>query len=1530
MAAQRLAKVHCTIQHQRKDTVGKRLEHHIVPIHVCHAGLHLPTAKPSPRSAQAGATLNNSRVAVGAQLIATHSAGPVIWQDGPARQTEVLLGPPSSPLHRQLADRVLTQPNSSPAHGSELPDISATRQPSAHLPLRTPQQQHLPPSPPSSSSSASPSPPSPSEAALGSRRHVRSRTLPAAFPPSAAQPPHATTSPRRHDALLSKVTEATNWYELRAVLLTNAAGPRGGFGGGFGGASASTDPKLLLAVLRRLATIARYDMLPPEAADFSAFLGRWLLQHTTGCLPLMGPGELSLCLHSLAKLCHGMPAPPSAWAAAWFAAAQPYLLQRVFQPKDIALSLWALSRMQLRLPPAAVQLLLAAAEPLLGRFNGQDVAMIALALSVLQTRYDNAMTSSPPLSYSHAVPTSPRLPSLMPSATWRQRFLARCMEVLPGCGSQALANMLHGVVRSGLRPPEGLVYGICTALYDKLPECTPQALANVLSALEEQQFVPDAAWLERFWLESGDRMEGHGLNWGPDFRSPGDRCADGVDDGGSSSGGCGCGGGNGRGGGAWQGRRGWCNLDDLTHLGSAAAQLALVPPRWWVVRLYSAMELRVGRARPRQLAQMLQAVAQLSRLTSTAAAAAGLGAAAPAGAGGTAAEGSDREHGGSSGFPRVSSDVAISETARTCEHDPDGRSTRLPDSGAPSVPAPWSAHSPAAAGMPPPGPPRSLITAWHRAAAAALPGFNAIDAAHSLWALATLRERPPQPWLQGLVVQCRGGLGSLPPAELALLLWSLAALRFRPTWSWLADALAASMPALHGMSGQDFAMLTAAAAALGARPSGAWSTATLAALRPRLGSLQTRALANTARALYRLRVQPEPEWLEALAGELVRRWQRLAAQAAGGSRGDGDGGRGELRSAVLLLWVMSKWLGPQRERMRRPGGVGGQRLLRLRRRLRGSTLQAAAGTGAAAPDAAPDAVVSSLGRRRRAVRPGNLVASFGGDVQAAAAFRRRIADMLLGPAMDASQPYLAAGAASALDAILMAAVMTSAHHSARQAAASRPQWVAALLAATAPQLGGLSPHGLQLLLSGLHAVQVEVDAGWAAACARAVTAHVSGPLPAASKVALLQRLCSLEPTSAENAMGRMGGVSRAAAGAARRRELPAQVPLQEESGGGKLPSCMPHGAREGSAVGRGQRRGSWRGCRVLEQQQRRRRQRLWGPVVAAGLWSMCRASDASGPLLKLHLELLKAKVRLKRLLLASAAAGGAGAGAAPTGRRLAAAAAASVADTAAAALGPAAGAAALDVRALTAAASKVRNTVMHAALRRGPSQWQQQPQQRRRGRGILGRMPHIPRAQRVWIWGRARRSTATMLAESSPVLVAKLVVLTSEFWTAGDHQTWPPAAAAAAAPMMPPVAFAGGDGVGAKDTATHVATSGLPVLTELSCRHKSLLWLAGATSSCWRFMLRCHRAQVARAWRRILQRLAAEGPLGHAVGQEVEARLPQQLAAVKRRCHRRANVDAGSTGELDEEGSSGKQGWQGTRGEAAVGSMGLDAEMAAA
>ncbi|KAG2440533.1 hypothetical protein HYH02_010411 [Chlamydomonas schloesseri] len=1376
-------------------------------------------------------------------------------------------------------------------------------------------------------------------------------------------------------ALQAKIDAATNWYELRAVL-ASSGGSSSRQHQAAGSLPSPAAAATVLAVLRRLVAVTRYDMRPAECAALGAFLERWLLETALLALPAMRAGDQAAALHAVAKLARALPSPPPAWVAGWFAAAAPHLRAAAFRPKDLSLSLWALSRLQGVRPPAGgLQLLLAAAEPHLHRFNAQDLSLVALALAALTGRSDSSNGSGGSSggggsSSSHGSSAGSgggsgngngggavaELEQLLPSCEWRQLYLARVSELVrqeaagsslgggssssgngsssssssssgagwargggrgSECGPQALCNLLHGLVRSGLlsAPPEvgggpasraagpspaaaaaaaapdwldadtddfgllaltsaaaagglggtqpaaaaataaplpsatlaaavdtrWLLEDLCTALYRQLPQCTPQGLTNVLSALAAAGHVPEEGWVERFLTESAARMDtGHGS--GGSSSSSGEV----VDVSGSSAS---------SGGGVDGGGSRWCNADDLAHLAAAAAQLRLAPPRWWTSRLYGAMERRLmygvggaggGACSARQLSQMLHGAAQLQRsYTHSLPDGACLGVAT------------------SSVSSSTSTTTTIYDAATASSSD----QQRLPAAAAdPALAAALSAT----AVRPPP----SLLAAWHRAAAAALPNFNAVDAAHALWALAALGERPPQDWLQRLLVGVRGTLAAAPPCELAVLLWSLAELRFRPTWSWIADCVEASGPGLARMEGQDYAMLLSGLVRLGGRPTPEWSVRLLAALAPRLRRLQLRALSQCVWALYRLRVQPPPELLSQLGDELRLRWLRQAAgtadaeaaEAQADTAGGAEEQREQLRHSAMLLWVVSTWLGAHGRRRRLAatgsrcgvqasvlGARAGAPRLRLRRAVNGSGAPASpdavvaaappSAVAASAPGASSSAPACRLSsrmlRRRRAARPGNLVSSLGGDAAAAAALRRSVAAQLLPAALAATEPLLAARRATAQDAALLAAVVRRMPVQVRGAAAeAAPAWPRALLEAAAPLLPSMTIGGLLQTLAAARVLMRSsrrsggeqpgsglVDGRWVAAAEHAVAAHLtsaSPPLPCAARVTLLHRLAALSGSVT------LGPVNAAAPCTS------TSTAGTSSSGRGRGSASTSAGADAGPAQGGG-------GSRLLLD------------AVAA----MRRASSIAEPLVALQATLLRSRVRLRKLRAALQAAH-----AAATARR-----ARGPPPAAAAALAAAAREVAAGVELAAAAAAGSRSACRPAAL--AAARWRvhgavSAAARALDRRGSLGDeedgdeeevveatghhrkprqpLPPLSAEQRRWIQARAQRQVAAqLLTAAPPEAVAQLVALAAA-----------PLAAEAGRSPVPAIPDERGEEAG-----------------------RCLLWLAAACGARWRHMQPQHRALAARAWRAALAALEARSsPLAQPLAMALPSAVP--------------------------------------------------------
>ncbi|KAI8473276.1 MAG: hypothetical protein J3K34DRAFT_519119 [Monoraphidium minutum] len=167
--------------------------------------------------------------------------------------------------------------------------------------------------------------------------------------------------------------------------------------------------------------------------------------------------------------------------------------------------------------------------------------------------------------------------------------------------------------------------------------------------------------------------------------------------------------------------------------------------------------------------------------------------------------------------------------------------------------------------------------------------------ANALWAVAVMRARPPEAWLEGACGAAAAALEELERAD-----------------SGLADA-GGEPPGppprcvRRALSRQQAVQLLWALAELGHRPPAPLITALLGRLRPRLAGLSASELTNVAWALARLRFRPERGWLRdyfeatraALAPQPPGGGAGSAGAAAGGDNGSGggdEGGGGEERS----------------------------------------------------------------------------------------------------------------------------------------------------------------------------------------------------------------------------------------------------------------------------------------------------------------------------------------------------------------------------------------------------------------------------------------------------------------------------------------------------------------------------------------------------------------------------------------------------------------------------------------------------------
>lgn len=722
-------------------------------------------------------------------------------------------------------------------------------------------------------------------------------------------------------------------------------------------------------------------------------------------------------------------------------------------------------------------------------------------------------------------------------------------------------------------------------------------------------------------------------------------------------------------------------------------------------------------------------------------------------------------------------------------------------------------------------------------------------------------------------------------------------------------------------------MLLSGLVRLGGRPTPEWSARLMAALAPRLRRLRLRSLSQCVWALYRLRVQPPPEVLTQLAAELRRRWLQQAAAAsasasasasAATSAAAGEEQREQLRHSVMLLWVISIWLGSEGRKHRPavaaalaaggrngagrgPGGrLTGAPRLRLRRPVNGNTGAAglssveprspdvaikqqphsavAAGPQTHRPPAPACRLSSRMLRRRRAARPGHLAAALGGDAAAAAALRRSLASQLLPAALAATEPLLAARRATAQDAALLAAVVRRMPRQVRRAAATAaPAWPQALLDATEPLLPSMTHAGLlqtlaaaKLLLRGSGKEQgagAVVDGRWVAAAERAVAVQLGAAsplLPCAARVTLLRRLTAL---GASGSAARLNGAS---------------MPCQPAASNGSSSSSS-----SGSSCGCGTATTPAGGIRTVTAAGSSR-------VLLDAVAAMRRTGTVAEPLVALQAALLRARVRLRKLRAAlrgahAAAAARRARGPPPAASAALAAAAQDVAAATELAVAAAAGAqSACRPKTLAAAQWRVQAAVVAATYALLPP--------RGSGSGGLadeddgeeedvaapavrvngGRQPLPPLSveQRRWIQARAERTVAAqLLAAAPPEHVAQLAALAAV----------PLAAQAGRAAATGASQQAGGPSHRRRQQEQEEAA-------------RSLLWLAAACSARWRRMLRPHRALAARSWRAALASLELSSP---ALAQQLAAVLPAVVSGGARPGGHGAGGAGDMTGESD-------------------------------
>jgi hypothetical protein len=153
--------------------------------------------------------------------------------------------------------------------------------------------------------------------------------------------------------------------------------------------------------------------------------------------------------------------------------------------------------------------------------------------------------------------------------------------------------------------------------------------------------------------------------------------------------------------------------------------------------------------------------------------------------------------------------------------------------------------------------------------------------ASTAWALARLRHRPSDAWLQRLAAAAQArGLATFGPREGAVLLWAFSKLGYQPPPDWLAEFWAASGGGLGAASPAELCALAVAACRMrSSAQAGAaeWTLLLAAAVRRRFPHFSAQEATVTLRALAEL----------AAGREVV---VGMAAAAGGGGLGGGGGG----------------------------------------------------------------------------------------------------------------------------------------------------------------------------------------------------------------------------------------------------------------------------------------------------------------------------------------------------------------------------------------------------------------------------------------------------------------------------------------------------------------------------------------------------------------------------------------------------------------------------------------------------------------
>lgn len=152
--------------------------------------------------------------------------------------------------------------------------------------------------------------------------------------------------------------------------------------------------------------------------------------------------------------------------------------------------------------------------------------------------------------------------------------------------------------------------------------------------------------------------------------------------------------------------------------------------------------------------------------------------------------------------------------------------------------------------------------------------FSTCDAqstSNTLWALATLGQRPPVPWLNRLLQHLeRSVVGSMQPQGLSNSLWALAALGVVPQPSCMSALLSTIASQMQRFDAQGVANTVWALAVLEQQPSNVWQAAFWRHSRPLLQQMTAQGLINCLWSVVRLGLQPPQEWVVDVSRPLLQ------------------------------------------------------------------------------------------------------------------------------------------------------------------------------------------------------------------------------------------------------------------------------------------------------------------------------------------------------------------------------------------------------------------------------------------------------------------------------------------------------------------------------------------------------------------------------------------------------------------------------------------------------------------------------------